>query len=186
MIEAEGAAAGQARRRSARPVARSRPARSRRRRDWCDLHDVVASAAAHLRHRSPDRVRAPGRPAAGARRRGAARAGVLEPDRERGQVLAPERRRSGSAAARRSGRVTVRVTDRGRGIPHPVPRARVRAVLPRPRRGSGSGSGLGLAICRGFVEANGGRIVLQAGSRTRHLVRGQLPGRCASRRRRRG
>jgi two-component system sensor histidine kinase KdpD len=28
----------------------------------------------------------------------------------------------------------------------------------------GAGSGLGLAISRGFVEANGGRIVLQTGS----------------------
>ena len=28
--------------------------------DWCDLHDVVASAAAHLRTRAPDRVRAAG------------------------------------------------------------------------------------------------------------------------------
>ena len=35
--------------------------------------------------------------------------------------------------------------------------------------GSGEGaggSGLGLAICRGFVEANGGRIVLQTGRDT--------------------
>jgi two-component system sensor histidine kinase KdpD len=38
-----------------------------------------------------------------------------------------------------------------------------------PGTGSGaavSGSGLGLAICRGFVEANGGRIVLQTGRDT--------------------
>jgi signal transduction histidine kinase len=32
--------------------------------------------------------------------------------------------------------------------------------------GAGTGSGLGLAICRGFVEANGGRIVLQTGRDT--------------------
>ena len=56
--------------------------------DWCDLHDAVASAAAHLRHGSPDRVLATSRPPAGPGRRLAARAGVLEPDRERRQVLA--------------------------------------------------------------------------------------------------
>jgi len=34
----------------------------------------------------------------------------------------------------------------------------------RGRSGPGSGPGLGLAICRGFVQANGGRIVLQSGT----------------------
>jgi len=28
-------------------------------------------------------------------------------------------------------------------------------------RNGGAGAGLGLAICRGFVEANGGRLLLQ-------------------------
>ena len=59
--------------------------------------------------------------------------------------------------------VTVRVVDRGRGIP-PADRSRVFEPFFRGRRGE-SGSGLGLAICRGFVEANGGRIRLQAGTR---------------------
>jgi two-component system sensor histidine kinase KdpD len=36
----------------------------------------------------------------------------------------------------------------------------------RGRGQAGAGSGLGLAICRGFVEANGGRIVLQTGPDT--------------------
>jgi two-component system sensor histidine kinase KdpD len=64
--------------------------------------------------------------------------------------------------------VAVRVADRGSGIPR-----RYRSQVFEPffsARGSGSGlgeagggSGLGLAICRGFVEANGGRIVLQTG-----------------------
>ena len=59
-----------------------------------------------------------------------------------------------------AGRVTVRVTDHGRGIPK---RHRSRVFEPFFRgRDGGAGSGLGLAICRGFVEANGGRIVLQA------------------------
>ena len=60
-----------------------------------------------------------------------------------------------------SGRVTVRVIDRGRGIPA-ADRTRVFEPFFRGRRDTGSGSGLGLAICRGFVEANGGQIVLQS------------------------
>ena len=66
------------------------------------------------------------------------------------------------SAAEHGGRVTVRVVDRGRGIPA-AQRARVFEPFFRGRRGRGSG--LGLAICRGFVEANGGQIV--AGDRTR-------------------
>lgn len=63
---------------------------------------------------------------------------------------------SGAATA---GSVTVRVKDRGRGIP-----ASKRQQVFEPffkGRGAGAGSGLGLAISRGFVEANGGRLTLQ-------------------------
>ncbi len=60
------------------------------------------------------------------------------------------------------GRVTVRVTDSGRGIPAQL-RARVFEPFFRGRGEPGAGSGLGLAIARGFVEANGGQIVLQGG-----------------------
>jgi two-component system sensor histidine kinase KdpD len=53
------------------------------------------------------------------------------------------------------GRVHVRVTDRGRGIPL----SRRGQVFEPFFRGRGSeGSGLGLTICRGFTEANGGSI----------------------------
>jgi two-component system, OmpR family, sensor histidine kinase KdpD len=69
-----------------------------------------------------------------------------------------------------SGRVAIRVADRGSGIPR---RYRSQVFEPfyrvptHPSRGeAGAGSGLGLAICRGFVEANGGRIVLQSGRDT--------------------
>jgi two-component system, OmpR family, sensor histidine kinase KdpD len=62
-----------------------------------------------------------------------------------------------------SGRVTVRVTDQGRGIPSQH-RSQVFEPFFRGRGDTGSGSGLGLAICRGFVEANGGQIVLQSGA----------------------
>ena len=63
-------------------------------------------------------------------------------------------------------RVTVRVEDSGRGIP-PADRPHIFEPFFRGRRDR-PGSGLGLAISRGFVEANGGRIVLQpvAGSGT--------------------
>src|SRR4051812_26047382 len=59
------------------------------------------------------------------------------------------------------GRATVRVIDRGPGIPHNQ-RARVFEPFFQGRP-SDDGGGLGLAISRGFVEANGGRIVLQSG-----------------------
>jgi two-component system, OmpR family, sensor histidine kinase KdpD len=59
------------------------------------------------------------------------------------------------------GRVTLRVLDEGRGMPASL-RSRVFEPFTRGR-GAGAGSGLGLAICRGFVEANGGRITVQSG-----------------------
>lgn len=57
------------------------------------------------------------------------------------------------------GRVTIRVTDSGPGIPA----SRRREIFEPFVRGSGPspGSGLGLAICRGLVEANGGEISLE-------------------------
>ena len=66
------------------------------------------------------------------------------------------------------GRVTVRVTDRGRGIP-----AQQRTQVFEPFfRGleAGGGSGLGLAICRGFVEAIHGRIHLSTSDGTSFAV----------------
>jgi two-component system sensor histidine kinase KdpD len=56
---------------------------------------------------------------------------------------------------------TVRVIDHGPGIAH-AQRARVFEPFFQGRP-SDDGGGLGLAISRGFVEANGGRIVLQSG-----------------------
>jgi two-component system sensor histidine kinase KdpD len=59
------------------------------------------------------------------------------------------------------GKATVRVIDRGPVIPHNQ-RARVFEPFFQGRP-SDEGGGLGLAVSRGFVEANGGRIVLQSG-----------------------
>ena len=80
---------------------------------------------------------------------------------------------TGGASA---GRVAVRVADRGSGIPR---RYRSQVFEPFFRgRGPGdadAGSGLGLAICRGFVEANGGRIVLQTGRDTGTIFTVSVP-----------
>jgi two-component system sensor histidine kinase KdpD len=60
------------------------------------------------------------------------------------------------------GRIVVRVTDRGPGIPD----SEQERVFEPFYRGSGSqpstGSGLGLAIAKGFVEANGGTIAVES------------------------
>ena len=130
--------------------------------DWCDLHDVVASAAAQLRTPHPIEFKVPvDLPLV--------RADAAQLERvfsnliENAVKFSPPQSPvciSGGAA---TGRVTVRVTDRGRGIPSPH-RSRVFEPFFRGRGAQGTGSGLGLAICRGFVEANGGRILLQTGA----------------------
>jgi two-component system, OmpR family, sensor histidine kinase KdpD len=70
-----------------------------------------------------------------------------------------------SVHARRSGaRVLVSVVDQGPGI-EPAERDRIFEPFYRGRRATGepwTGSGLGLAIAKGFVEANGGTIVVES------------------------
>jgi two-component system, OmpR family, sensor histidine kinase KdpD len=130
--------------------------------DWCDLHDVVASAVAHLRSEHPIEFALP--PELPLVRADAAQlervfSNLIENAIKFSPPDSPVRITAGIG----SGRVTVRVIDRGRGIPAPS-RARVFEPFFRGRSSSGAGSGLGLAICRGFVEANGGQIVLQSDS----------------------
>ncbi|MGI8506023.1 MAG: sensor histidine kinase [Solirubrobacteraceae bacterium] len=130
--------------------------------DWCDLHDVVASAAANLRSSHPIEFEL-GVDLPLVRADAAQLERVFSNLLENAVKFSPDRspvRVSGGAAA---GRVTVRVTDRGRGIPSRE-RAQVFEPFFRGRGDAGSGSGLGLAVCRGFVEANGGRILLQTGT----------------------
>ena len=60
------------------------------------------------------------------------------------------------SAARVGDQVEVSVSDQGRGIPaEDLPRLFRRFS---GREGDGAGAGLGLAICKGIVEAHGGRI----------------------------
>lgn len=130
-------------------------------RDWCDLHDAVAGAAAGVRTGHPIELVLPaGLPLV--------RADAAQLERVFGNLIenavkfSPPRAPVRISAGVGSGRVTVRVMDTGRGIP-----SRHRAHVFEPffsgRGDRGAGSGLGLAICRGFAEANGGRIVLQSG-----------------------
>jgi two-component system sensor histidine kinase KdpD len=127
--------------------------------DWCDLHDVVASAAAHLRTTHPIEFALPvGLPLVRADAAQLERvfSNLIENAVKFSPPEAPIRITAGAGA----GRVTVRVTDQGRGIPTQQ-RSRVFEPFFRGRGERSPGSGLGLAIARGFVEANGGQILLQ-------------------------
>jgi two-component system sensor histidine kinase KdpD len=129
--------------------------------DWCDLHDAVATAAAQLRGDHPLEFAVPGDlplVRADAAQLERVFSNLLENAVKFSPPGTPVRITGGMGA----GRVTIRVIDQGRGIPA---QSRTRVFEPFFRgRGDGSGSGLGLAICRGFVEANGGQIVLQSGT----------------------
>jgi signal transduction histidine kinase len=66
-------------------------------------------------------------------------------------------------ARRANGMVQIDVTDQGPGIPRQV-RARIFEPfeqVDRPPSKRTGGAGLGLAICKGLVEAHGGRIWVQ-------------------------
>ena len=127
--------------------------------EWCDLHDLVASAAAGLEHQHPVQISLDSLPPV--------RADPAQLERVFANLLdnacrfsTPGRpvRVTGSVAGER---VQVRVTNEGPTIPRAD-----RLKIFEPFAGAGQqarGIGLGLAICRGFVEANGGRIVLQSG-----------------------
>jgi two-component system sensor histidine kinase KdpD len=130
--------------------------------DWCDLHDVVTSAAAHVETGNPVEFSLPADLPL-------IRADAAQLERvfanlfENAAKFSPPGSPIEIAAVASAGRITVRVTNQGRGIPK---RHRSRIFEPFFRGGEGgaaSGSGLGLAICRGFVEANGGRISLADG-----------------------
>ncbi len=62
------------------------------------------------------------------------------------------------SAVREGGNVEVSVTDQGRGIPADDLPLLFRKFSRREARDVGGNTGLGLAICKGIVEAHGGRI----------------------------
>ena len=68
---------------------------------------------------------------------------------------APQSTPIGVAAAIEDGHVAVSVSDEGRGI---VPEQLAHVFAKRATGRPGDGHGLGLAICKGLVEAHGGRI----------------------------
>ncbi len=124
------------------------------RRDWCDLEEVVAAAVEAVAE-SPEEFDVkldPDLPLL--------ELDAVQVERALANVLENAARHSNGEAvtvrARASGaHVTIRVTDRGPGIP----REELERIF-EPFHGTGedSGTGLGLAIARGFLEAGGGRI----------------------------
>jgi two-component system, OmpR family, sensor histidine kinase KdpD len=57
-----------------------------------------------------------------------------------------------------NGALVVEIADRGPGIPRELVDRIFEKFYRLPREGASGGAGLGLAICRGIVEAHGGRI----------------------------
>jgi two-component system sensor histidine kinase KdpD len=128
--------------------------------DWCDLHDTVASAAEHVRRERGEHEIELSVPAdlPLVRADSAQMERVFSNLIENAVKFSPPDAAVRVAASVAGERVIVRVIDRGRGI---APGSRAHVFEPFFRgRGEDSGSGLGLTICRGFVEANGGRIRL--------------------------
>ena len=131
--------------------------------DSVDLHEVVAAAAEHARIARGDHAIDLELPAD----LPAVTADRAQLERVFGNLLenavrfsppdAPVRVTGGAAG----GRATVRVIDRGPGIPAGK-RARVFEPFFQGRL-SDEGGGLGLALSLGLVEANRGRLVLQTG-----------------------
>jgi two-component system, OmpR family, sensor histidine kinase KdpD len=138
--------------------------------DWVDLHDVVAGAAAQVRAAGHDHPVSIELPAdlplvqADASQLERVFSNLIENAVRYSPPGVPVRVSGGVGG----GRVTVRVIDRGRGIPA-TQRGQVFEPFFRGRE-SGGGSGLGLAIVRGFVEANHGRIHLSSSGGTSFAV----------------
>ena len=129
--------------------------------DWCDLGDVVGRAAENVRGRGSASVliELPGDlplVKADATQLERVFTNLLDNALHFSPADQPVQIRGGTGG----GKVIVRVVDRGPGVPASQHK-RVFEPFVGARSGAG-GAGLGLAICRGFVEANGGQIVLQS------------------------
>ena len=138
--------------------------------DWCDVRDVVSGAVSQVRAERgehPVRIELPDElplVQADAAQLERVFANLIDNAVRHSPPSVPVRISGGAGG----GRVTVRVIDRGRGIP-PAQRSQVFEPFFRGRGGE-RGSGLGLAICRGFVEANNGRIQLSVSDGTAFSV----------------
>jgi two-component system sensor histidine kinase KdpD len=143
--------------------------------DWCDLHDTVTRAAEQVRSQRGEHVvrfdLPPDLPLV--------RADAAQLERvftnliDNAVKFSPPESPVEVRGMAANSRVTIRVVDRGRGIP-PAQQAAVFEPFVRGRDGQ-PGSGLGLAICRGFVEANGGRITVQSRAREGSAFAVSLP-----------
>jgi two-component system, OmpR family, sensor histidine kinase KdpD len=128
--------------------------------DWCDMRDLVVSAARRFETEHPVELSVPADLPF-------VRADAVQLERVFSNLIenavkfsdpgTPVKVTGGAGPAW----VTVRVVDQGPGIPREQ-RRHIFEPFFRGRTGGATGSGLGLAICRGFVEANGGRIVVQS------------------------
>jgi two-component system, OmpR family, sensor histidine kinase KdpD len=136
--------------------------------DWLDIHEVVGRAAAQVQGARVAIELPADLPLV--------RADASQMERvflnllDNAARFSPPGRPVRVTGGARSGSVVVRVSDEGPGVPLGQADA-VFEPFYRGRRGNarngdgdgggGAGAGLGLAICRGFVEANGGRLRLQ-------------------------
>ncbi|MGZ5308523.1 MAG: sensor histidine kinase [Solirubrobacterales bacterium] len=126
-------------------------------RDWCSIEEVVEAAIEDLgverdRFRLSIDSRLP-----------FIRADAAQLERVFVNLLSNAGRHSGgspvSVRAREvSGRVVIRVVDRGPGIPEAELERVFEAFYRGPDQTAHRGAGLGLAIVKGFVEANGGTV----------------------------
>jgi two-component system sensor histidine kinase KdpD len=128
--------------------------------DWCDLRDLAVSAARRFQAAHPIELGVPADLPL-------VRADAAQLERVFSNLIenAVKFSEPGASVQITGGAgpawVTVRVVDHGPGIPLEQ-RRHIFEPFFRVRGAGASGSGLGLAIARGFVEANGGSIVVQS------------------------
>jgi two-component system, OmpR family, sensor histidine kinase KdpD len=131
--------------------------------DWCDLLDVISSAASHIKVPKPSRLQIELDGELPLIRADASQiervfSNLIENALRYSPTDQPVRISGGTGA----GKVTVRVIDQGPGVPMSQREAIFKPFHTGEERDDGAG--LGLAICKGFVEANGGELRLQADS----------------------
>lgn len=133
--------------------------------DWCDLLDVISTTVSHVREPLVSgriQIELDGElplVRADASQLERVFSNLIENALRFSPADQPVRISGGVGA----GKVTVRVVDRGPGIP-PSQRSSIFEPFQSGGTDRRDGVGLGLAISRGFTEANGGELRLQADS----------------------